>query len=52
MIVVAIASASGSVYTAASPPTSGSDRRGVVTTQAPDAIASTTGSPKPSPRDG
>jgi hypothetical protein len=37
-------------YSTASPPTSGSDSSRVVSTAAPHAIASSTGSPKPSPR--
>src|SRR5439155_7246008 len=43
---------SGSTSTAASPATSGSDERSEVTTGHPHAIASSTGRPKPSNRDG
>src|SRR6201985_1129388 len=43
-------SESGSVYATASPPTSGSEVQWVVSTGAPHAIASSTGSPNPSPR--
>jgi hypothetical protein len=43
-------SASGSVYSTASPPTSGSESSRALITGAPQAMASSTGSPNPSAR--